>query len=97
MKAPGKTAERPPSTNQRSIWHPQNPVKQTKTAEELAAMIHHDLSRLEGCPKQGVKVTVYGLNLTRILTAILATVLPRDKTILWAPILSAVLLGERGS
>jgi hypothetical protein len=33
--------------------------------------------------------------LTRILTAILATVLPRDKTILWAPILSAVLLGER--
>jgi hypothetical protein len=38
-----------------------------------------------------------GIVLTRILTAILATVLPRDKTILWAPILSAVLLGERGS
>ena len=41
---------------------PVNPVKQTKTAEELAAMIHQDLSQLEECPKQGVKVTVYGLN-----------------------------------
>ena len=25
-------------------------------------MIHQDLSQLEECPKQGVKVTVYGLN-----------------------------------
>ena len=41
---------------------PANPVKQTKTIEELAAMIHQDLSQLEDCPKQGVKVTVYGLN-----------------------------------
>ena len=41
---------------------PANPVKQKKTAEELAAMIHQDLSQLEECPKQGVKVTVYGLN-----------------------------------
>jgi len=41
---------------------PANPVKQTKTLEELAAMIHQDLSQLEDCPKQGVKVTVYGLN-----------------------------------
>ncbi len=41
---------------------PANPVKQTKTVEELAAMIHQDLSPIEGCPKQGVKVTVYGLN-----------------------------------
>jgi hypothetical protein len=41
---------------------PAFPVKQTKTAEELAAMIHQDLSQLEGCPKRGVKVTVYGLN-----------------------------------
>ena len=41
---------------------PANPVKQTKTVEELAAMIHQDLSQLEECPKQGVKVTVYGLN-----------------------------------
>jgi hypothetical protein len=41
---------------------PANPAKQTKTAEELAAMIHQDLSQIEGYPKQGVKVTVYGLN-----------------------------------
>src|SRR5882724_6199941 len=40
---------------------PANPVKQTKTVEELAAMIHQDLSQIEGCPKQDVKVTVYGL------------------------------------
>ena len=39
---------------------PANPVKQKKTTEELAAMIHQDLSQLEECPKQGVKVTVYG-------------------------------------
>ncbi len=25
-------------------------------------MIHQDLSRIEGYPKQGVEVTVYGLN-----------------------------------
>jgi len=25
-------------------------------------MIHQDLRQLEDCPKQGVKVTVYGLN-----------------------------------
>src|SRR6266481_9901608 len=48
-----QVAEHPP---------PANPVKQTKTVEELAAMIHQDLSQIEGCPKQGVKVTVYGLN-----------------------------------
>ena len=39
-----------------------NPVKQTKTVEELAAMIHQDLSQIAGCPEAGVKVTVYGLN-----------------------------------
>jgi len=38
------------------------PVKQPKTTDELAAMIYQDLSQLEGCPKRGVKVTVYGLN-----------------------------------
>jgi hypothetical protein len=37
-------------------------VKQTKTVEELAAMIHQDLSKIEGCPETGVKVTVYGSN-----------------------------------
>ena len=36
--------------------------KRKKTAEELAAMIHHDLSQIEGCPKPGFKVTVYCLN-----------------------------------
>src|SRR6266550_5321717 len=41
---------------------PANPVKKTKTIEELAAMIHQDLSSIEGCPKRGVNVTVYGLN-----------------------------------
>lgn len=34
--------------------------KQTKSAEELAAMIHEDLSKVDGCPKAGVNVTVYG-------------------------------------
>jgi hypothetical protein len=37
-------------------------AKEKKTAEELAAMIHHDLSQIEGCPKRGVKLTVYGLS-----------------------------------
>jgi len=35
--------------------------------------------------------------LTRILTAILATILPRAKTVLRASILSSVLLGDRGT
>lgn len=39
-----------------------NPAKEKRTAEELAAMILHDLSGVDGCPKRGVKVTVYGLN-----------------------------------
>jgi hypothetical protein len=37
------------------------PAKQTKTAEELAAMILEDLSKVDGCPKRGVNVTVYGI------------------------------------
>jgi hypothetical protein len=37
-------------------------AKEKRTAEELAAMIHHDLSQIEGCPQRGVKVTVYGLS-----------------------------------
>ena len=36
------------------------PVKQKKTADELAAMIREDLSKMEGCPTRGVNVTVYG-------------------------------------
>jgi len=35
--------------------------------------------------------------LTRVLTAILATILPGVKTVLLASILSSVLLGDRGS
>jgi hypothetical protein len=38
------------------------PTKQKKSPEELAAMIHHDLSQIEGCPQHGLKVTVYGLS-----------------------------------
>jgi hypothetical protein len=37
-------------------------TKEKKTAEELAAMIGEDLSNIDGCPKRGVTVTVYGLN-----------------------------------
>ena len=46
------------------LQHPASaiPVKQKKTAEELEAMIHQDLSQLEGWPERGVKVTVYGFN-----------------------------------
>ena len=35
--------------------------KQTKTAEELAAMIVADLRQVDGCPKKGITVTVYGI------------------------------------
>jgi len=56
--------DRGTSTVNQVAEHPvsANPVKQTKTGEELAAMIHQDLSQIEGCPERGVKVTVYGLN-----------------------------------
>ena len=37
------------------------PAKQTRTAEELAAMIRGDLSKVDGCPERGVNVTVYGI------------------------------------
>jgi hypothetical protein len=37
------------------------PPKEKKTPEELAAMIRQDLSNVDGCPKRGVIVTVYGL------------------------------------
>ena len=36
-------------------------VKQIKTAEELASMILADLRQVEGCPKKGVTVIVYGI------------------------------------
>ena len=37
-------------------------IKEKKTTDELAAMILQDLSNMDGCPKRGVTVTVYGLN-----------------------------------
>ncbi len=42
------------NVNQLAQHHlaPASPVKQTKTAEELAAMIHQDLSQIEGCPER---------------------------------------------
>lgn len=33
-----------------------------RTADELATMILDDLSKIEGCPKRGFNVTVYGSN-----------------------------------
>jgi len=53
--------DRGTSAISQSPQHPA-PVKQKKTAEELEAMIHQDLSQLEGWPERGVKVTVYGVN-----------------------------------
>jgi hypothetical protein len=41
---------------------PANPKKETKTDEELAAMIREDLGNMDGCPARGVTLTVYGLN-----------------------------------
>jgi hypothetical protein len=42
--------------------------REPKTAEELAAMIHADLSKVDGCPQRGVTVTVYGLPWKAMLT-----------------------------
>lgn len=36
-------------------------TRQTKTADELQRMILTDLRQVEGCPRRGVIVTVYGL------------------------------------
>ena len=35
--------------------------KETKTADELASMILADLRQVEGCPKNGLTVLVYGI------------------------------------
>jgi hypothetical protein len=43
-------------------------AKETKTAEELAAMIYEDLSKMDGCPEDGVTVTVYGIPWNAMLT-----------------------------
>jgi hypothetical protein len=39
-----------------------SPAKEKKAADDLAAMILADLSKIDGCPKRGVNVTVYGSN-----------------------------------
>ena len=36
-------------------------TRQTKTAEELTAMIVEDLRKVAGCSRRGVNVTVYGI------------------------------------
>ena len=36
-------------------------AKETKTAEELIAMIREDMSKVDGCPDRGIVVTVYGI------------------------------------
>jgi hypothetical protein len=51
-----------PEAEQPQGLTPPIPVKEKRTAEELAAMIRQDLSSVDGCPKRGVTVTVYGLN-----------------------------------
>ena len=43
-------------------------AKATKTVEELAAMIHADLSKMDGCPPVGVQITVYGMPWKAMLT-----------------------------
>jgi hypothetical protein len=40
---------------------PENPSKQIRTVEKLAAMILEDLRKVDGCPEHGVNVTVYGI------------------------------------
>jgi hypothetical protein len=34
--------------------------KEPKTADELVTMILDDLQKFEGCPRKGVRITVYG-------------------------------------
>ena len=51
-----------PDARENPRLSPTIPAKEKKTAEELATMIHHDLSEIEGCPERGVSVTVYGLS-----------------------------------
>jgi hypothetical protein len=58
-------AEKPPAlpTGQGSVGLARiTPTKERKATEELAAMILDDLRKMEGCPRRGVKVAVYGSN-----------------------------------
>jgi hypothetical protein len=44
------------------------PARETKTADELAAMILSDLRQMADCPDRGVNVTVYGVPWRAMLT-----------------------------
>jgi hypothetical protein len=43
-------------------------TKETRTAEEMSAMILQDLRNMDGCPQNGVSVTVYGIPWKAMLT-----------------------------
>jgi hypothetical protein len=43
-------------------------AKETRTAEEISAMIVQDLLNMDGCPQNGVSVTVYGIPWKAMLT-----------------------------
>jgi hypothetical protein len=43
-------------------------TKETRTAEEVSAMILQDLRNMDGCPQNGVSVTVYGIPWKAMLT-----------------------------
>jgi hypothetical protein len=51
-----------PATPDSAFFPSLTSVKEKKTADELAAMIVADLREIEGCPKRGLKVAVYGSN-----------------------------------
>src|ERR1700761_242059 len=66
-RVPGKPAKTPSPGRVRAEGEAKEltiepPKKEKKTPEELASMIREDLSNVDGCPKRGVMVTVYGLN-----------------------------------
>jgi len=52
----------PPAAPTNPGLQPLPVVKELKTADELAAMILSDLRQVNGCPQDGMNVTVYGLN-----------------------------------
>ena len=54
-------------------------TKETKTAEELSAMILQDLLNMDGCPQDGVSVTVYGIPWKALLTFGVAAGTVRNK------------------
>lgn len=62
-RQPGSTLPPPSAAEQDSAFFPSmTSAKEKKTADELAAMIVADLREIEGCPKRGLKVAVYGSN-----------------------------------